>query len=649
MTRFVPLHVLKPDDEAIAASLDHIEAPLLAALAFATGDQDLLRQDLRPDLSNFFDPEGGWTAQQREIAAGLARDALVRLRDMDPADGAAPDPGHLKSIIEFLIGQAVGDDLLALMREELGLEGVDLRAPGWTKTDVASGRDFTVAVIGAGMSGLLAAHRLNEAGVPFVVLEKNPEVGGTWFENQYPGCRVDVASHFFSYSCAQKHDWPRQFSSQDVLLDYFKEFADDKNLRDHIRFGTEVSQAAWSEEGSEWVLEVRGPDGPDQIKAQAMVVAVGQLNRPQLPDIEGFDTFEGPWFHSARWDRTVDIEGKRVAVLGTGCSAAQLIPEVAEVAAQLTIFQRTPPWFAPTPEYHDEVSPGQRWLFEHVPFYSEWYRFWLFYHFAEGLLPCAKVDPDWPDKSRSVSEANEMLRLGLEDYIKGQFADRPDLLAKVLPTYPPASKRIVRDNGIWARTLKRDNVELVTERIERIAPEGVLTDSGVLHEADAIVYATGFTASDFLVPMTIVGRDGIELHAQWGGDARAYLGITVPHYPNMFCVYGPNTNLVVNGSAIFMTECQLRYIMGCLRYLLEQNAGSMEPRQAVHDEFNARIDAENRRSVWGVATVNSWYRNKHGRSAQNWPFTLLDYWAATRQPNPDDFVVHDLAGLSVTP
>ena len=637
MTKFVSIGDLQPDDDTIRAALEFVEPPLLAAVALVTGELELLRDELRPDLSNPLDPEGGWTADQRAAAAGEIGTALIRLRDAGPGGRTSPDLDHIRPALRFLTGVDPDENYLGLMREELEVEGVDLRAPGWRLGDIDQDRPFKVVVIGAGMSGLLAAYRLQQVGIPFEVLEKNEELGGTWFENQYPGCRVDVSNHFFSYSCAQKHDWPQMFSSQEVLLDYFRGFADDHGLRDRIRFGTEVRSASWSDETGTWTLDVSGPDGPGQVDAQALILAVGQLNRPSLPDIEGLDTFAGPWFHSARWDPTLDLAGKRVAVIGTGCSAAQIVPEVAPVAAHLDVYQRTPPWFVPTPDYHDEVSAGQRWLFDHVPTYSQWYRFWLFYRYAEALLPCTKVDPGWPSLDRTVGAANEMLRDLLAEYLNAEFADRPDLLAKVMPDYPPAGKRMVRDNGIWARTLKRDDVELITDRIDRVDASGVVTEGGVHHPADVIVYATGFTASDFLMPISIVGRGGRELHDLWAGDARAYLGITVPHFPNLFCLYGPNTNIVVNGSIIFFTECELRYVMGCLRLILERRATAMDCRPEVHDAFNEKVDEANRQSVWGVATVNSWYRNRHGRTAQNWPFTLLDYWVATKAPDPGDF------------
>lgn len=631
MADFVPIYELQPDDATIRAALERPEPPLLAALALATGDLGVLRPELMPDLSNLLDPEGGWTPEQRSAAGDLAFEVLQQLRDHPRPPPA--DVEHIRPIMETITGATFDDTMLQFLREELEVEGVDLRAPKWQKEATAPDLDFTVGVIGAGMSGLLAAYRLQQAGIPYVVFEKNGDVGGTWLENQYPGCRVDVANHFYSYSFAQRHDWPHMWSTQGVLLDYFRNFAETAGLRPHIRFGTEVRTATWSDDTATWTLDL----DDESVAVQALIVAVGQLNRPKLPDIEGLDTFAGPWFHSARWDPTVDYRGKRVAVIGNGCSATQLIPEVAREAASVDIYQRTPNWLVPNPFYHSEVSAGQRWLFAHVPFYSQWYRFWIFYRGAEALLPATKVDPDWAGGTDAVGVANDMLRWALAEYLKFEFADRPDLLEKVMPDYPPAGKRMVLDNGIWARTLKSDNVELITEPIERIAPDGVVTEGGGLRPADIIVYGTGFTASDFFVPIQIFGRDGKELHAEWGGDARAYLGITIPSFPNLFCLYGPNTNIVVNGSIIFFSECEVRYILGCLRMMFEQEVEALEVDRQVFTDFNERVDAANLQSVWGVATVNSWYRNRLGRVSQNWPFTLLDYWSATRAPDPNDF------------
>jgi 4-hydroxyacetophenone monooxygenase len=529
-----------------------------------------------------------------------------------------------------------------LLEEELAYRGEDRRAPGWRKADVAPDVEFRVVIVGAGMSGLLAGHRLKQAGVEFVIVDKNDDVGGTWFENSYPGCRVDNPNHNYSYSFAQRHDWPLHFSTQDVLLDYFRQCVDAFGLRGNVRFHTEVLAATWSEGDKRWTVRVRTPEGVEEnLEANALISAVGQLNRPNFPDIAGRESFVGPTFHSAAWNHDLDLTGKRVAVIGTGASAVQFIPEIAPEVGELLVFQRTPPWFGPTPDYHDTVSSGLQWMYAHVPSYSEWNRFWIFWRMGDAVLPGVTVEPDWDSSAGSVGLMNEMVRLMLSEYINTEFGDRPDLLAKVLPTYPPGAKRMLRDNGVWARALKRDNVELITDAIREITPQGVVTADGREHEVDVIIYGTGFQASKFLTPMKIRGRNGADLHEQWDGDARAYLGITVPGFPNLFCLYGPNTNIVINGSIVYFSECEVRYVLGCLEMLFAGGHRALDVRKDVHDAFNERVDAENKRMAWGWADVHSWYKNEHGRVAQNWPFTLLEYWQRTQRPEPDDYELVD--------
>jgi 4-hydroxyacetophenone monooxygenase len=631
------------DDATLRRVVDDAFLPaLLPALAHATGDFSMLRDDLRPLRPLMRTPQGGMTREAQEEARELAVAALKQLRDGTPPASSLPIEEEIRRITAWMTGSPAADEYIPLMVEELAPNDDDPRAPRWRKDPATP---FRVAVIGAGMSGILAAIRLQQAGVPYVVIEKNADVGGTWLENTYPGARVDVANAFYSYSFAQKTDWPGHFSTQDVLLTYFRDVVAEHGIRDQIRFSTEVESATWDDAAGVWNLSLRTAGGTEEtLTANAVISAVGQLNRPKMPDIPGMERFAGPSFHSARWNHSVDLRGKRVAVIGTGASAAQFIPVIAEQAADLTIFQRTPPWFAPVPNYHDEVPEGLRWLYQHVPSYVHWYRFWLFWTTTDGLLPAATVDPAWPHRERSVGPANDELRAVFTAYIQSQFADRPDLLEKVLPSYPPGAKRIVLDNGIWARTLKRDNVHLLTERIAEITPAGVRTVDGVEHPADVVIYGTGFQASRFLTPMRVTGRDGADLHQQWQGDARAYLGIVVPNFPNFFLLYGPNTNIVVNGSIIYFSECEVHYVLECLRMVLASGATAIDCRRDVHDAYNERIDAGNLERVWGVSTVNSWYKNDKGRVAQNWPFNLIEYWQQTREPNPADY---EFLGLPV--
>ncbi len=625
------------DDELRACLADAALLPLLPSLAYLTGDLSLLRDELRPDPLLLRLPQGGLTEQQQERIREIALEVLSSYRDR----GCPPPPptadDDLLRMMEFAVAGSDMAPYLPLLEEELAFRGEDRRAPTWRLNELRPATPFLVAIIGAGMSGILAAHRLRQAGVPFVILEKNSDVGGTWFENTYPGCRVDNPSHNYSYAFAQRHDWPFHYSPQAVLHEYFQRCADAFGVRGSIRLDTEVESATWLEEPGRWRLRVRTPEGEEEFDADAVISAVGQLNRPNYPDIAGRETFRGPSFHSARWDHGVDLGGRRVAVVGTGASAMQFIPEIAPEVGELLVFQRTPAWMGPTPDYHEAVAPGLRWLYGHVPAYAEFNRFCIFWLMGDGALEGARVDPTWDGGEGSVSAFNEMGRLLLTEYISAEFADRPDLLPHVIPAYPPGAKRMIRDNGVWASTLKRDNVRLITTPIDRIIPEGLVTSDGTVHEVDVLIYGTGFTASKFLTPMKVTGRHGLDLHESWAGDARAYLGITVPGFPNLFCLYGPNTNIVVNGSIVYFSECGVRYILGCLELLHRQQVRALDVRKDVHDKFNDEVDAGNRAMAWGASKVNSWYKNDHGHVAQNWPFTLLEYWQRTVRPDPADF------------
>ena len=627
-------------NEQIATALLEAElAPMLPALAYLTGDMSLLREDLRPDPLMLNMPFAGFTDEQQAEIRGLALETLVRYRDGGCTPAPAPTDEALLRMTEHTVGSDGMADYLPLLEEELAYKGEDRRAPSWRAETLAPGVDINVVIIGAGMSGILAAHRLQQAGVPFTILDKNDNVGGTWFEAAYPGCRVDNPNHNYSYSSAQRHDWPFHYSPQGVLSDYFRQCADHFDVRRHVQFGCAVQQSVWSDADQKWTVSFADASGATKtVTANIVISAVGQLNRPRFPtEIEGFGSFTGETMHSAQWRPEVSLAGKRVVCIGTGASALQFLPHVAEIAADLVITQRTAPWLAPTPDYHEAVAEGLRWLYGHVPSYSEFNRFSIFWRMGDGALEAVRVDPTWESDGSSVSMISEFGRQMLVEYFKAEFDGRPDLLEKVVPNYPVGAKRMVRDNGVWARTLKRPNVHLVTERIARITPTGIEMADGTFHEADVILYGTGYEASKFLTPMTVKGRDGVDLHEHWKGDARAYLGVAIPGFPNFFCLYGPNTNIVINGSIIYFSECGVRYILDLLKLLLAQKASSLEIRADVHDAFNERVDAENAGMAWGWSSVSSWYKNDVGRVSQNWPFTLLEYWQRTKEAEPSDF------------
>lgn len=627
------------DDAFLAGALEHASvATLMMAIIHLTGDASLLAGPIRPQKPLPGEHDGGLSDADRATVRALALAALRDYRDRGCTLPPPPPPETVRAMMSFMVGDEVGDEYVPMFLEEMALASGDARDIDWSAAPAERRAAFRVAIIGAGMSGLLAAIRLARAGIPYVVIEKNDAVGGTWLENSYPGCRVDVANHFYSYSFAPNHDWPEFFSRRDELRQYFEDCATTYGVRAHIRFATEVAALRWDDDAARWTLRLRRRDGGEEtLVANAVISAVGALNRPRLPDIPGRETFAGPAFHSARWQHQHDLRGKRVAVIGTGASAFQLGPEVAKVASRLLVFQRSPPWMVPNPRYHARVSAAKQWLLHHVPFYARWYRFLLFYPGSDGLMPSLEVDPEWPHPERSVNAMNDVMREYFTQSMREQIGDDPALLAKVVPTYPPFIKRMLQDDGTWLATLKRDNVDLVTEPIVAITPRGVRCAGGAEHAVDVIVYATGFHANRFLWPMTITGRGGADLRQLWGEEPRAYLGITVPGFPNFFCLYGPGTNLAHAGSIIFHSECQVRYVTACLAALLAGGGAAMECRREVYDAYAARFDARHATMIWSHPGADSWYKNRDGRVLTTSPWRLVDYWTWTREANPADF------------
>jgi 4-hydroxyacetophenone monooxygenase len=640
MLRLPPVAPITEDDAFLAAALRDANIPaLLASLVHLTGDASLLDGPITPRPAVMGVVTGGLAPEDEATVRALALDALRAYRDRGGTLPPPPTPDTVRRLLSFVVGEPVPDAYVPMMCEELALDG-DARDVAWDDVPAGARAGLRVVVIGAGMSGLLAAIRLEHAGIPYVLLEKNAGVGGTWLENTYPGCRVDVANHFYSYSFEPSHAWSEWYSRQPELRAYFEDCATRHGVRAHVRFGTEVLAARFDEASRRWDVRVRRPDGAEEtLAADVVVSAVGQLNRPRLPDIPGRDAFAGPAFHSARWRHDVALAGKRVGVIGTGASAFQLVPEVAKEAAQLFVFQREAPWMVPNPRYHAAVSAGKRWLLEHVPSYARWHRFVIFWPGSDGLMPALEVDPAWPHPERSVNALNEAMRQFFTAWIAEQVGDDPALLAKVVPPYPPFGKRMLQDDGTWLRALQRPNVELVTDPIAAIGPTGVRGASGRAYDVDVLVFATGFHANRYLWPMEIVGRGGASLRARWGEEPRAHLGITVPGFPNLFCLYGPGTNLAHAGSIIFHAECQVRYVLGCLHALLAHGRRTMECRPEALADWSARFDARAARLVWAHPGMHNWYKNAAGKVTTTSPFRLVEYWAWTRAPALDDFVL----------
>ncbi len=617
---------------------------LLMCLAQITRDPRWLQEPFLPkrDISIFAEPTGGLSEQAQQTVRDSLATVLDELASGQRSLPPLPTEAELVEMMSVCLGERVPSEYAPMAMEEMGFRD---RTLAWRKPPPAARlATFRVLVIGAGFTGLCAAYRLKQMGFAFEVVEKNPELGGTWFENHYPEAGVDTPNHFYSYSFAPNTGWSSNYSKRDEMLDYQRKVAADLDLRRHIDFGVEVLKMDWHEDRRRWEVTTREADGSTRSRwADAVITAMGFLNRPKLDSISGIDTFTGPSFHSARWRDDVPLEGKRIGVIGTGASAMQFLRSVAAQAAQVTIFQRSPQWARPPQDYHGTVSTESKWLLQNIPYYYAWYRFGLMWRFGDGLLPTVRRDPNWPTPQRSMNHRNDRQRQQLTEHLLKELEGRPDLIDKCLPDYPPYGKRILIDNG-WYQALKRPNVELVTEAVDHVEGSEIVDATGRRHEVDVILLATGFEPGKLLWPIEIRGRKGLLLSDVWADDQpRAHLGITMPGFPNLFVTTGPNTGLAHGGSAIFVSEVQVRYITAMLREMFERSLSDVEVLAPVHDAYNERVDAEHAELVWTHPGMRNWYRNAQGRVFAVMPWRLVDYWQMTHEPDLSEFKTQAIA------
>jgi cation diffusion facilitator CzcD-associated flavoprotein CzcO len=474
-----------------------------------------------------------------------------------------------------------------------------------------------IAIIGSGFGGIGMACRLRQAGIDtFTIYEKADAVGGTWRDNTYPGAACDVPSHLYSLSFAPKTDWTRKFPEQPEILAYLNEVTDRFGLRSHLRLGTEITAATWDDDDAVWRLDLA--DGSTDT-VDVVVAGTGQLNRPYIPAIAGLDQFEGTVFHTARWDHDQDLTDRDVAVIGIGASAIQFVPEIAKVTKHLTLFQRSSNYVAPKPD--GEFSEAARERFRRHPVLQRLYRLSIWVRF----------DLRWA----MFRKGSRLAKVGEKRFATelGKVVNEDLPAEALLPDYPLGCKRILISND-WYPTLFRPDVEVVTAPIERVTPGGVVS-GGVEHPADTIIFGTGFESTGFLAPIRIRGRGGRDLHEEWSDGAEAHLGITVAGFPNLFVLYGPNTNLGHN-SIIFMLERQIAYTLTWIRRMVEDDQATIEVRASAQEASNERLRRHLERTVW-AASCHSWYKTASGKITNNWSGPTVAYWWRTRRPDRADF------------
>jgi cation diffusion facilitator CzcD-associated flavoprotein CzcO len=474
-----------------------------------------------------------------------------------------------------------------------------------------------VAIVGAGFGGIAMGIALKRAGIDFEIYERAEGIGGVWLQNTYPGAACDIPSYLYSLSYAQRRDWSRPCSPQAEILDYLRDVAGRYGVTERVRTLTPIANARFEATALRWELE--SADG-ERFEADALVIACGQLSRPAWPRIEGMDDFAGHSFHSAHWDHEYDLRGKRVAVIGTGASAVQFVPPVAERAARVDIYQRTAPWMMP--RRNKPYAPWVRKAIAHVPGLQRVRRAGI-WGFGELLAHSFSKSP----ALRRVFSAWS------SGFMRIQVRDRT-LRKRIKPDYPFGCKRILFSSD-YLPALQRPNVELITDRIERIGDHGPITADGVEREVDCLIYSTGFKTGEFVVPMSVQAADGRELQEVWKGGARAHLGIAVAGFPNMFMLYGPNTNLG-SGSIVVMLEAQVEYVMQALKSLPVNGTAAIEVRPETQAAFDERVQERLGTHVWSAC--ESWYRlDGDGRNTSNWPGYVIEYVRATKHLRPEEY------------
>jgi cation diffusion facilitator CzcD-associated flavoprotein CzcO len=479
---------------------------------------------------------------------------------------------------------------------------------------------FKVVIVGTGFSGLGQAIQLEKAGIrDYVILEKAGEVGGTWRDNSYPGCACDVQSHMYSFSYEQNPDWSRSFSAQPEIFEYLKGVADKYRLREKIRFGVELTGAHWDERERRWTATTK--DGREFV-TQFLVSGVGGLHIPQVPELPGIEQFKGQTWHSAQWNHEYDLRGKRVAVVGTGASAVQFVPKIAPDVAELTLFQRTPPWIMPKPDH--AMPSWARTLFKRVPGTQRLYRnalYWLLEARAIGF----NGHPAIMKAGELIAKRN--IAKGIKD---------PALRKKVTPDYTMGCKRVLISNDYYP-ALSRPNVDVNTAGIKEVKAHSIVDSAGVEHEVDAIVYGTGFKVTDALEYLDITGVDGRDLAKEWAVEGmRTHKGITVSGFPNLFFLLGPNTALGHN-SVVFMIESQSRYVVDAIKLADSRDAAALDVRPGVQDKFQQDIQDKLVKGVWTQGGCKSWYLDAKGVNRTIWPGFTWRYWLQTRKVDPADY------------
>ena len=634
---------LNPDEQIFADAIEVANIPtLLMVIVQLTGELEWLEAPYTPKRQPGLgdNDSGGLDPQHQREVREAALEAILAWRAGRAVALPEPDEELIVRMLSVSMAETVPSEYGQFTAAQLGqvkfLDHEPVNAPA----------DFKVLVIGAGVSGLCAAINLQMLGINFEVVERNSTVGGVWWENHYPGAGVDTPNHLYSYSFAP-FDWQKYFCLRDELHAYLEHVCDNFEVRNNIRFDTGVERIEYQESRQKWLVTLRLPDGTSQqTEANVVISAAGIFNPPVFPDIDGLDEWKGEKWHTARWPKDADLAGKRVAIIGNGASCMQIAPEIQDEVESLTIFQKSVHWAAPFEQFRKEVPDPIRALLREVPLYRNWYRVRLGWTFNDRIHSALQKDPNWEHPERSLNAQNDAHRAYFTQYVVDELGDKaPELLERVLPTYPPFGKRMLMDNG-WYRMLRNPKVTLVDNHVDRIEHDRLRTEEGTEYEADVLLLATGFDVLNFITTYDAVGRSGASLTDHWEQDnAKAYLGTVVPDFPNLFTLYGPNLQPGHGGSLIFVVEMQVRYIMDMIQKMLQDKIGAVEIRKEVHDAYNDKVDLAHEQMVWAHPGMTSYYRNERGRIVVNSPWRNVDFYQMTREANLEEYLAEPVGEL----
>lgn len=625
------------DQQRLREGVNKANVPtLLMVLVQLTGELEWLEPPYRPSKAAGLDdnPTGGFSQDVQQEIRDAAFDAILAWKN--GADIAIPElsPELIVRMLSVSMGDNVPAEYAEFTAAQLG------QTPLIDARPISVPEGFKVLVIGAGVSGLCCAFYLQQAGIPYVVVEKAPTVGGVWWQNRYPGCGVDSPNHLYSYSFAP-NDWSAYFALRDELCGYFERVSRDLDIQKNIRFETELSKIVYDEESHLWCADIQSKDGSIVTEDFNVVLSgVGLFNPPVVPAIEGLDQWTAEKWHSANWPEDADVAGKRVGIIGTGATSMQIGPAIKDQVASLTIFQRDPHWVAPHMYFQKPVEDEVRYLFQEVPLYRNWYRTRLGWSWNDRAHAGMFKDPDWEHKDRSINRVNERARINFTNYLVEQLGDHvEEYKDKVLPTYPPFGKRILLDNG-WFKMLTEEHVDLVNDPIVRCEGNKVITKSGAEVELDVLVLATGFGGQKMIDSYEVIGRGGQTLRDEWGDDdPKAYLGTMVRGFPNYFVLYGPNLQPGHGGSMTFSLEMQVRYVMDIIRSMADQDLGAVEISEPEYLKYNDEVDAMHEQMLWTHPGVSTYYRNKAGRVVINSPWKNVDFYRMTQQAELDKYEI----------